>query len=331
MDEAVRAVFRFCPELPYWPQLPKRATTEGIDEQAAEGFPGLSWQGSRMIVTQNEEFFLAVERLLERREREDAADCAMSPEYAAGFPAFVDALPTNAVGQAKGQIAGPVTVGMSVFDEQGKPILYDAAMREVLTEHLWLKVKWQSAALERAGQLPVIFVDEPYLAISGTSSFPWGADDIRALLEAVYRAAPITGTHCCGNMDWSVLLASSVDIVSFDAFAFSKNFMLYSEDIVHFLSRGGNIAWGLVPTDHDDLAGTSVDQLQEALEGMVGKIADIGVDRARVWRQSLVTPACGLGTRPAETARRALDMTYELSLRLKQAHSVDLSTDRESL
>jgi len=319
VDEAVRAVFKFCPDLPYWPQLPKRGKCEGMNEQAIEGFPGVTFEGEKMVVRQSEAFLAAAEDLLDRYERKDASGYAVTEEYAAGLYAFLDAMPAHSPRGAKGQIAGPVTVGMSVLDEHHKPILHDPTLRELLLKHLWLKVKWQNDALARAGGEPVVFVDEPYLAASGTSSFAWGAEEIRALLEEVYSAAAVSGTHCCGNTDWSVFLKSNVDIVSFDAFAFSESFLMYSGDLVEFLSRGGNIAWGIVPTDPDDLGAVSAEELVERIEAMFDEIVRLGVARELLVRQSLVTPACGLGTRPVEAGWRALELTLEVSSALKSA------------
>ena len=165
-----------------------------------------------------------------------------------------------------------------------------------ITKHLALKVRWLAAQIQAAGARPLIFVDEPFLASFGTPFFAWtDPQQPRAVIEQVYAAAPARGTHCCSNTDWSIFLRSSVDVVSFDAFGFGENLLTYRDDLVGFIRGGGNLAWGIVPTDPDDLARTSAAEL----------------------RQSLVTPACDLGSRPPETARPAFEMAAAISVALR--------------
>ena len=187
-----------------------------------------------------------------------------------------------------------------------------------ITKHLALKVRWLAAQIQAAGARPLIFVDEPFLASFGTPFFAWtDPQQPRAVIEQVYAAAPARGTHCCSNTDWSIFLRSSVDVVSFDAFGFGENLLTYRDDLVGFIRGGGNLAWGIVPTDPDDLARTSAAELTARLREMVDKLVRYGLDRAAVLRQSLVTPACDLGSRPPETARPAFEMAAAISVALR--------------
>jgi hypothetical protein len=79
------------------------------------------------------------------------------------------------------------------------------------------------------------------------------------------------------------------------------------------MSRGGNLAWGIVPTDPDDLGASTPEGLLGKLREMVDKLVGYGLGRQRVLRQSLITPACGLGTRPHEIARPAFEMCRAVS------------------
>ena len=325
VDEAVHAVLEFCPDLPYWPQLPKRSHLEGMNEQMAENFPGLSVRDGTMALVQDDDFFGAAAQLMEAFDDRQADVGAMSADYAAGFDPFVEAARTMHLVEAKGQISGPVTFGMSVLDDQGVPILFDPVMQDLLVKHLWLKVYWQRQRFVEAGWRAVIFVDEPFLASFGTAFFHWTCEQVRDVLEQVYSAAEVTGTHCCSNTDWSIFLDSSVDIVSLDAFGFADDFLLYQDSLTRFLLRGGNIAWGLVPTDPEPLEQISAGEMVDRLEGLVDRIAALGVARDRVLRQSLITPACGLGTRSPETARRALTLTRDIAQALQHAHASDLA------
>ncbi|MCX5656210.1 MAG: hypothetical protein NTY65_16355 [Planctomycetota bacterium] len=317
--EAVETVFAYCPGLPHWPQLPKVSRAEGMNEQTLAGLPGLVITGEgRLRLVQDEVFFLGAEQVMAAHAAGDASVAAMTPQAAAGFGPFVAAVRERGIRQAKGQIAGPVTVGMAVLGEDGNPILYNEVLRDVLVKFLSLRVRWQAEQLRAAGAEPVIFVDEPFLSSFGTPFFGWGVGQVREVLEAVAAGTEITGSHCCSNTDWSIFLESRLSVVSFDAFEFADNFLMYRDALAGFMARGGNLAWGIVPTDPDLLAGQTAATLRDRLLAHVAKVEALGFKREQVLRQSLITPACGLGSRDGATAKRALTLVRDLAAGLRR-------------
>ncbi|GAG48204.1 unnamed protein product, partial [marine sediment metagenome] len=48
--EACSLVARFLPEIPAWPQLPKRSFLENMYAQFSDGFPGVVIEGDRIYV-----------------------------------------------------------------------------------------------------------------------------------------------------------------------------------------------------------------------------------------------------------------------------------------
>ena len=114
--------------------------------------------------------------------------------------------------------------------------------------------------------------------------------------------------HCCGNTDWSLLLATSVDILSFDTYEYAETLALYPEDVRAFLARGGLIAWGITPHTAavwQETVESLVDRLHEAMDLLVRK----GVPRDDILAASMVTPSCGVGTLDELAAERALELT----------------------
>ena len=53
--------------------------------------------------------------------------------------------------------------------------------------------------------------------------------------------------------------------------------------------------------------------LLAALDDRIGQLAAKGMDRGMLYRQSMLTPSCGLGTESVERADRAVDALLELS------------------
>ncbi len=239
-EEAVAAVLEHCPDLPHWPQLPKVSRHEGMTEQAFEGFPGLAEVDGRLRHRQDEAFFLGVEQVFAAYETGDTSPAAMSPEAAHALNPFLAAVEARGAVEAKGQIAGPVTVGMALLGEDGNPILYDDVLQDVLTKFLYLRVKWQADRLREAGCQSVVFVDEPFLASYGTPFFGWSKEQVHEVLATVFAGAPTVGSHCCSNTEWTILLEAPLSIVSFDASEFADNFLVYRDALAAFLVRGGS-------------------------------------------------------------------------------------------
>jgi methionine synthase II (cobalamin-independent) len=318
VDEAVEAVLAHCPLLPHWPQLPKVSLREGMTEQAAVGLPGLQSVEGRLRVVQDDAFLAGVEPLLVAYEAGDASIAALPTESAVAFQAFLAAVRTHRPREAKGQIAGPITIGMAILGEDGNPILYDDTLREVLVKFLHLRVRWQADQIKAAGAAPVVFVDEPFLASFGTPYFGWSRERVIETLTAVTSGAEVAGSHCCSNTDWTLFLAGGLQVVSFDAFEFAENFLAYRDALAAYLTGGGNLAWGIVPTDSELLATVTLERLRERLVGLIAKVESLGFTREQVLRQSLITPACGLGTRDLATAERALGLVRDLSTGLRR-------------
>ena len=83
--------------------------------------------------------------------------------------------------------------------------------------------------------------------------------------------------------------------------------------------RGGNLAWGLVPTSSAVLE-ESVEILGKRFDGGVEALVQSGIERERLLSQSLVTPACGLGSLTGKEALCALSLVRQLSRHLRGKH-----------
>jgi hypothetical protein len=187
----------------------------------------------------------------------------------------------------------------------------------VLVKHIAFDARWQAEQLGKVSEQVIIFVDEPYMASFGSAYVSLGQEQVIAWLDEVYEAlhavGEITGTHCCGNTDWGVLLNIKVDILNLDAYDFIENLALYPVELREFLARGGAVCWGLVPNNNHVFHETPqllVDKLREGIRLICEKAARRGVTihPDEFASCSLLAPACGLGSATVEIAERTFDV-----------------------
>ncbi|MGE5262754.1 MAG: methionine synthase [Acidobacteriota bacterium] len=323
VQDALRVIFRTLPAVPYWPQLPRRDFRENMYAQFSEDLPTVSidlpheWIGS--IVA--EDVLALAERFYDRYLVQDANLFAIGEEYAAGLYALRGQ--SAALRQAKwikGQVTGPISFGLKVTDQNLRPILYDDTLRDVLVKYIARKAQWHENFISTLGT-PLTFVDEPSLALIGASVVALNREEVIRDLEEIYASIKgLKGTHCCGNTDWSLLLGTSVDVISFDAYNYAENLALFADNCKSFLDRGGAIAWGIVPTVEEEIARETSEHLVQRLDEAIGLLVKKGLDRDLLYERSLITPSCGLGTISVGAADHALELTRDVSERVRQEH-----------
>jgi len=144
-------------------------------------------------------------------------------------------------------------------------------------------------------------------------------EEVIAALDEIFDGLPgvLCGIHCCANTDWGLVLASKVRYLSFDAYEYADSLLLYPEEVSAFLARGGVLAFGVIPTAPEAIAAETPESLADRMEGILDRYASRGISREAAVRSSVITPACGLGTLPEESAVRALRLTVELSALLR--------------
>jgi methionine synthase II (cobalamin-independent) len=320
-DEACAVIMKYLPDIPIWPQLPRRSPRENMIIQFSEGFPGVVTNGDKIHIEPSVSFESELEQIYVDCEQNNARRYGISPEYAAGLHAFLSKAAGSKI--VKGQVTGPITWGLAVTRQDGLGILYDDTLAEVMAKFLRLKASWQENILKEISPNPIIFVDEPYLVSLGSVFTPIPEEKVPVLLEEVLRGIKGTkGLHCCGNTDWSVLLDTSADILSFDAYNCGSSLSTHSARVKSFLQRGGNIAWGIVPNEEEALAKESLSSLRDRLEDTMAPFARDGIKFKQIIAQGLITPSCTLASLSLEAANQTLELTAKLSRDLRSRYLV---------
>ena len=330
--EAIKLVYKYTPEIPLWVQLPV-FKEEGMLSQFLPGMPGLTIENDKSfidtagnnfdneLVSFYEDYIAATEGLADLL----SSRFVLTTDTAKGFFELIKQTKTlpDPLIAVKGQITGPITFCTGVNDQNGRAIFYNEQIRDAAVKLLAMKSKWQVRQLSQFGCPVMIFFDEPAIAGFGSSAFiSISRDEVlkcfEETFEAVHSEGGLVGIHVCANADWSLVLESSADIVSFDAYSFFDRFILYPEQIKRFMNSGRILAWGIVPTSNaEDIDRETTDSLISKWENKAAQIELIGIDRSQILAQSLITPSCGTGSLNIERAIKVLDLTKEISKRLR--------------
>ena len=314
--KACALIAHYLKDIPAWPQLPQRSFLENMYVQCSEGFPGVVIEGDRIYVDTSKDIQKPLEELYTAYLENDIDRYPTSPDYAAGLHAFLaqTGLSPPAV---KGQVTGPLSWGLTVTDENRRAILYDDVLGDAIPKLLRLKAAWQERELAKISKNTIIFVDEPYMAAYGSSisSGPFSSPEkIAEMIDEVFEGiSGLKGLHCCGNTDWSVLLKTSLDILSFDAYNYAESVSLYPVEIKKFLDRGGVIAWGIVPNDGESVGKETVSGLKDRLEEAMAPFTRNGVRFRDLIARCLLTPSCTLTPLSEEACDQALELLTVLS------------------
>ncbi len=331
--EAAGLVMEYTPEIPLWVQLPFYRQ-EGMIAQFAPGMPGLKNEDGKLFVDSSSEEF--ENGLLEFYEgflgvQEGAADIedsmfAMAHETAPGlFELLKNLEKSNGnVTAVKGQITGPFTFATGLTDENGKALFYNEQARDAAVKLLAMKARWQTRKLAKFEKPVMVFFDEPALTAFGSSAFisvskEEVAQCFEEVFEAVHAEGGLAGVHVCANADWSLILESSADIVSFDAYGYFDTLVLYPKQIRAFMEAGKILAWGIVPTlSASDIEKETLPSLLKNWEEKAAKMESLGIDRETLYSQSIITPSCGTGSSSLPNAMKVLKLTSELSEKIRE-------------
>ena len=315
---ACNDVLDIFPSFPYVPTLPDRGQLESIVFNDSEQMPGKVIRDDRLLYDSTSDNSAAMEQVYLDYVEGNYARYALHAEYAS---AFIEMMTRKISGATvlKCQVTGPVTFGMQVVDAGKRPIYYDAQIADVLSKMIALRARWcETEMRERTGvKETLVILNEPYLASLGSSVVPVdretvqsGWQDIASLVEGGL------GVHCCSNTDWGFVIGLDPSVISIDAYATAKEFLLYADAVAGYMERGGVVAWGIVPAEYKLFVQETVDSLYEqymAIRAQVtGRVGEELFDA-----QSLITPSCGIRFADRAGAVAIMRAAAEISRRIR--------------
>jgi hypothetical protein len=334
--KALDIIFNALPHAPFWPQLPKSGLNEQMEVQYSEGMPRavIERDKGRMYFDTtgdySEDFAAFYESYMTAMDpAEGTGDCsalAIGSAFSQGLHGFADRLQSQGrrFPFIKVQTTGPCSFALTITDENKRAIYYNEEFRDVIVKALAMKCRWQIQKFRPYAEKVICFIDEPILSAFGSSTYvSVKREEVVALIgevtEAIHADNAIAGVHCCGNTDWSILIDAGVDLINLDAFSYGDTIALYPDAVGGFISGGGMIAWGIVPTSAAIREQTTA-SLADRFTGLVDNLAaKADIDRLTILDQSLITPSCGTGSMAESDAEAVFDKLKDLSEHVRAA------------
>lgn len=323
-DKAVDFIFKYLPNIPFWPQLPKRDIREGMVAQYSENLPCLKVTADGLFFD-NHDIENELEVFYSRIISGDISYFKISRDFAEGLYSFYEKLKSSdlkAVEFIKCHITGPFTFSASINNKKGVAILHDEVFMQVVIKGLVMKAQWQINLFRKFGKKLILFIDEPYLASFGSAYTSITRENVIRLLgeltSALRSEDVLIGVHCCGNTDWSMFAeVPGIDIISFDAFGFIDKLVLYAENLKGFFKKGGILCWGIVPTQETPEF-LAADYLLGKIEDGIKILVKKGLDEDLARNNLFLSPSCGLGTLDETKAAQVFSSLSEVSAILRK-------------
>lgn len=289
IEKALKLVLSL--DIPFWPQLPQVSFFEDMYVQFSQHFPGISVDlENKKLQFDSARFEKELTDYSLKMDSEEAFN--LSREYSAVYHRFL-AEDLSGYAAIRGQLIGPVSFGFRVTDEDNKPIIYNDSVRSLLYDFIQKKINAQYHELVKKNKNAFVWLDEPGLGwvFSGLS----GYSDVQA--KADYQGflsgvESIKALHLCASVNLPYLLSMGTELVSFDAYQMELMPKGYAAAIAEFLSRGGVLSWGIIPTDSDTLEKQSPEGLAALLMSYWKVVSDnTGLPSNQIARQALIAPA----------------------------------------
>ena len=146
-QQAVNVVLENIPNAPIWPQLPAFGLHEQMEIQYSEGIPRvvLDQEKGRMYFDTTGDTSGDLAEFYEKFCADDLEAFRITPDFSKGIYAMEAALKASGGKRpfVKVQTTGPLSVGLSIVDENKRAIYYNPEFVDVVVKGMAMKCRWQ--------------------------------------------------------------------------------------------------------------------------------------------------------------------------------------------
>lgn len=223
-----------------------------------------------------------------------------------------------------GLLIGPVSLTLTLIDEQADPILNDDELVDALSKHLFLRRLWLHKLLERSAKPALVWMYEPYLGIAMSPFGPLGIDELTNAIDQALGDGSMLRALWLPD---ALTAARLSDRLRLDAIGLPLPEPGQAGQLKDWLSQQlaakTALAWGIVPVTSDGLRSVTAGRLAARFEAWLQALQALAIPIGDVLAASLIMPEDTLAYLDTAEAERALMLTAELSSLIRQSHGVD--------
>ncbi|MBI5584617.1 MAG: hypothetical protein HY892_12435, partial [Deltaproteobacteria bacterium] len=184
VQKACAEILRHDRLIPFWPQMVGVRAEEDMLFQFSPPLPCLKpdWAEKVLAVDPDCRRPEVLLHFYEKFLEDDPAYFSLRPDYASGFYALLEASLDRPTPFLKGQIVGPVTLGLSVRLEGSRFLIHEPELLDAVVKGLAAQALDQVYKFRDTGRKALIFIDEPSLSGYGSAFTPLARDEVLAIL-----------------------------------------------------------------------------------------------------------------------------------------------------
>ncbi len=248
-------------QIPFWFSLPNRSFFEKDVVRFCDNLPGFKvdeFQKKAWIDTRCPGFEAALEECVTRCMALDAGYFAFSQQNSPSLYLLSQRLMgMNWQGWVKFQVLGPLSAGVGLCDENGKPLIFHEELGELVPLVLSLKTAWLIRQFRANVKTKMIVViDESSICLSAMElPLEEIIERLNSLIEVIHDNEALCALRISNVKDCVFTQRLSIDLLHFDVCGNFEVLAEFEKALASFLKRGGVPILGCVPVEQEGLQG----------------------------------------------------------------------------
>lgn len=327
VDSTIKMMAKFFDKLPSLPELPIISAEDNIVSRTLENIPGIRIKDKRVRLKIESNHYkqnmIKLDRAFNNPVIENLQPFAINSPYMEKFLQLIKKFKSpNAVIN----LIGPFTITQILENVAEEQMLIDKTYRKLFIQAVCVKALWIIKKIKEASPdtVPLIILEEPEFGKLG--DIKRENDDISIeivtalfsrVIDKLHDAGALVGIQCLDKCDWKIPINAGVDLISFDAYNNPNNLSILPEQIIEFVSRGGKINWGIIPTTNEaTIKAINLDEMEKRLFATFENLIIAGVPTKFVYNSAYVSVQGDLEKQPLIFAEKAIILASQLAKKI---------------
>ena len=324
IEGATRSIAKLYDKTPFIPILPKLDRNDSVERRSLINIPGVCFSDEGKIVLHFDDTYEEKMKLLDKACSKPTSENLEPFGFDAPFmEKFFQMIKKFKSPHAFINILGPFTLSQILIDAAETQMVADKSYRKLYVQAVCVKALWLIHKIFKYCEttVPVVILEEPMLNRLGDFKRKNG-DNAVGLVTNIFAKVidkiKSTGSFVCvqsfEKCDWRIPINAGADIISFDAYNNPNNLSIASDIISDYISSGGKINWGIVPTNSESLVRTlNVEYMKKRLCTTMDGLIMAGIPQKYVYNSATVSVQGNMDKLPLLFAEKAMLTALQLS------------------